>query len=374
VTGTLDLRAAFSVRYGDTWARELWHGGARIWSAPYNGPSHVALVDPATVWADTAGTVPLSLGGVCARLDAMLPGMPALLQTTEPSRPRFGRHPKSGVRNLLTGTDSLSTQSRTVAAVQHTLSFRGTGTVTLSGASTAGPLVGTGAGDLVSLTFTPSAGTLTLTVSGSVTEAQLEVGAARSAYQAVTTQWDVTEAGQADVYYLEGDGADDWMQSAANIDLSGSPQATLIGAIEILSRSVSTWPLSFPGLGTGAVNIIADPDTSNRWRFIIYNDTGVSTQRIHLAPFYPAPDRAVITGVVTDTSLDLRRNAVLIGSGGFTGPLTAFSNARLTILARNTGQNAARARYYGHVLRGGAMTAAELATAETYLMRRIGLA
>jgi hypothetical protein len=70
----------------------------------------------------------------------------------------------------------LSTQSVTVTAAAHTLSFWGTGTITLSGTSTAGPLVGTGAGNRVSLTFTPTAGSLTLTVSGTVSNAQLETG------------------------------------------------------------------------------------------------------------------------------------------------------------------------------------------------------
>jgi hypothetical protein len=78
--------------------------------------------------------------------------------------------------NLLLNSATLSTQGVTVTAVAHTLSFEGTGTVTLTGTSTAGPLVGTGANNRVSLTFTPTAGTLTLTVSGSVTAAQLEVG------------------------------------------------------------------------------------------------------------------------------------------------------------------------------------------------------
>ena len=78
--------------------------------------------------------------------------------------------------NLLLNSATLSTQSVTVTAVAHTLSFYGTGTVTLTGASTAGPLVGTGASNRVTLTFTPTAGSLTLTVSGSVTIAQLEAG------------------------------------------------------------------------------------------------------------------------------------------------------------------------------------------------------
>ncbi|MFV3388434.1 hypothetical protein ACNFCJ_24020, partial [Pseudomonas sp. NY15364] len=67
--------------------------------------------------------------------------------------------------NLLLNSATLATQSVTVTAVAHTLSFYGTGSVTLSGAAT-GTLTGTGAGNRVSLTFTPTAGTLTLTVSG----------------------------------------------------------------------------------------------------------------------------------------------------------------------------------------------------------------
>jgi len=91
-------------------------------------------------------------------------------QSTSAARPVL-----SARKNKLLGTEALATQNVTVLAAQHVLSFYGTGTVTLSGVSTAGPLVGTGVGNRVSLTFTPTAGTLTLTVSGSVTQAQLEV-------------------------------------------------------------------------------------------------------------------------------------------------------------------------------------------------------
>ena len=84
---------------------------------------------------------------------------------------------EEGRTNLLLNSTTLSTQSVSVTAQAYTLSFYGTGTVTLTGASTAGPLVGTAAGTRVSLNFTPSAGSLTLTVSGSVQYAQLEAGA-----------------------------------------------------------------------------------------------------------------------------------------------------------------------------------------------------
>ena len=100
--------------------------------------------------------------------------------------------------NLLLNSATLSTQNVTVSATAHTLSFTGTGTITLTGASTSGPLVGAGTGEQnrVSLTFTPTAGTLTLTVSGTVTNAQLEAGSTASSY-IPTTSSTVTRAAQA---------------------------------------------------------------------------------------------------------------------------------------------------------------------------------
>lgn len=84
---------------------------------------------------------------------------------------------------LLHTTNALVTQSHTVSAQAYTLHFTGTGSITLSGAHSA-TLNGTAAGEenRVSLTFTPSAGSLTLTVSGTVTNAQLEAGVRATSY------------------------------------------------------------------------------------------------------------------------------------------------------------------------------------------------
>ena len=78
--------------------------------------------------------------------------------------------------NLIFPSATGSTQTVTTTAQSYTLSFYGTGTVVRSGTST-GTLVGTGANDRVFVTFTATAGSLILTVTGSVTNWQLEAGA-----------------------------------------------------------------------------------------------------------------------------------------------------------------------------------------------------
>lgn len=75
--------------------------------------------------------------------------------------------------NLFLNSETLSMQGVTTTADVHTVSFWGTGTITFSGAHT-GSLVGTGANDRVYVSFTPSEGTVTCTVSGTVSRAQFE--------------------------------------------------------------------------------------------------------------------------------------------------------------------------------------------------------
>jgi len=106
------------------------------------------------------------------------------IQTAAVNQPRWDYDPvthalkglliEEARTNVLLNSAVLSTQSVTVPASVQALSFYGTGTITLSGAFT-GSLVGTGPyPSRASLIFTPTAGVLTLTVTGSVLNAQLE--------------------------------------------------------------------------------------------------------------------------------------------------------------------------------------------------------
>lgn len=87
---------------------------------------------------------------------------------------------ESASKNLYLNSDILVTQDVTIAYVFTVVSFYGTGSITFSGIAT-GTLTGTGVNDRVYIVLDTSAtGTLTSTVSGTVTEAQCEQWAAVS--------------------------------------------------------------------------------------------------------------------------------------------------------------------------------------------------
>jgi hypothetical protein len=83
--------------------------------------------------------------------------------------------------NIFLQSATPATQSVTVTAQLYSLSFWGTGSITLSGAHTA-TLNGSGPNTRAVLIFTPTAGALTLTVSGEVQLAQLEPGNCATSY------------------------------------------------------------------------------------------------------------------------------------------------------------------------------------------------
>jgi hypothetical protein len=114
------------------------------------------------------------------------------------------------LNSLLDGT-SLATQTVVVTAAARTLSFYGTGQIVLSGAHSA-TVTGTGPYPArTTLTFTPSIGTLTLTVTGTVQFANLELGSFATSF-IPTAASQVTR--NADVATMTGTNFSDWYNAS----------------------------------------------------------------------------------------------------------------------------------------------------------------
>jgi len=203
--------------------------------------------------------------------------------------------------NLLLNSATLATQSVTVTAVQHVLSFTGTGSVTLSGAAT-GTLAGTGAGEAarVSLAFTPTEGSLTLTVSGTVTTAQLEAGPAATSWIA-TTGAAVTRSADSIVFANLS-----WLAATGTLVAIGRRRTQPLGVALFLSDGTTSNREQIGIDATGRVQGFVA--TGGTGQVNISSGAAYNDQRVAFAMAIAANDAAVAAGgamIGTDSAVTL---------------------------------------------------------------------
>lgn len=184
-----DLRAYYGVKYKPSIAPTLVIDFESSYFAIYSAPTNSLFVaDNWDAFATYLGAdLVITRAGGQTYFDAL-----GVMRTAAAATVQCDHDPLTGQRlgpyfgpartNILLNSEAPATQSVIVTAQAYALSFYGTGSVSLSGAHTA-TLVGSGAFPVRStLTFTPTAGTLTLTVSGTVQKFQLEAGSEASPY------------------------------------------------------------------------------------------------------------------------------------------------------------------------------------------------
>jgi hypothetical protein len=228
--------------------------------------------------------------------------------------------------NLLLNSASLSTQSVVVTAVPYTLSFYGTGTITLSGVSTAGPLVGSGAFPTRStLTFTPTAGTLTLTVTGTVEYAQLEAGSFASSYittagASATRSSDLPSITPISSFYNQNEGTIFVQQSQAVIS-----HTTSFRFLEI-SNSGSTFRK--PGMEIETNNLAVFSTLGGSPKGVSVSSGPVSANTVYkIACAYASNNfRGALNGTLTsaDTTVDVATPVVDRMSIGYATSIPSF--------------------------------------------------
>jgi hypothetical protein len=199
-----------------------------------------------------------------------------------------------------------------------------------------------------------------------VSNPQLELGSTPTAYQRVTTAFDVTEAGQRDCYGARLDGIDDWHISG-NIDLSSIDKATVFVAVRKRSDALRAQLLQFPDTGFNAFHMEAPGSTLNDYRGIqLGSATGRSADITQAAP-----DIAILT-MQCDLGaplVSLRRN----GGAAVTSALSTgggnFQNAALRI-----GSNGGSARFFNGdvfaiIMAGGSYPLSTIQRVERILSR-----
>lgn len=343
------------------WTPDLWFLASEqgIWLDPS---------DMSVMFQDSAGTIPVTAveQPVGKILDKSGRGNHAT-QATAASRPVL-----SARKNLLLATTTLATQNVTTVATPYTLSHTGTGTITLSGTSTAGPLVGAG-----TLTFTPTAGTLTMTVSGTVSNAQLEYGSAATTYQRVTTATDYDTVGFP--HYLKFDGVDDSLSTAA-IDFTATDKMTVMAGVR---KNIDAESGVIVETGTnrtiaGCFGVRGPAGASATYDIGATGTTGTGVNTT------PANFAAPITSVIS-ASFDISKLAYLgIGpiringvqqANGFSGAgvttIGTFASASLQIGRLNAGILPFNGNLNQLVVRGAAT--ADLTPGESYVASKTGV-
>lgn len=184
--------------------------------------------------------------------------------------------------NSLIDKTVLSTQSVTVTAQSYALSFYGTGSITLSGTAS-GTLTGTSNTVKSVLVFTPTVGSLTLTVSGNVFWAQLEAGINSTSF--IPTDG-TSKSRSADVIVMTGADFSDWYSQSGgtlttqyelphnvtNSRAVGISNGTTTNSIEVVAGASNGSGgyvyISTAGVGQATVPIFAasTPSTANIYR------------------------------------------------------------------------------------------------------------
>jgi hypothetical protein len=276
-----------------------------------------------------AGITPATVDGTVQQVNDGVGAINAT-QSTAGNRPTLRR----GALNLLLNSATLSTQGVTCIAAPHTLAFTGTGTVTLTGTSTAGPLIGTGASNRVSLTFTPTAGVVTFTVSGSVTLGQLELGSTASDYSPTTSA--AASNPSAGRYSWEFDGTNDSLAL-------GSVPFQMADDFAIVAAVIKNLATGFGGVfsvddaGANAALLYIDGITPKMY----LRASGTSV--IPTAGTVPAGTPFVASGLKRGVNASVRKNSVAgsvvdatgVGSLTFTASRIGFNTVSTAYMNGN---------------------------------------
>jgi len=302
-----------------------------------------------------ASTSPTPYQPITASWASTIPGNHAS-QSTPASRPVL-----SARVNQLLATATLSTQSVTTLAATYTLSFSGAGMVTATGTN-----IGVYTAGSNSLVCT--AGTLTLTIVGSVTFADLRVtndGVGLPAYQAVVTSTNYDTTGFP--YYLRFDGTDDSLATATFTPGTNKVQV-FAGVRKLSDAGIGKVAELFDGVGTAGIFSFNAPDAATPTYSM--RSTGTGFQGATSPSSFAAPITNVTTGLgdISAPFVTLRINASQVANNTASQGGGNYNNYPLYIGSRTGTTQRYNGRLYSLIIRFGAnLDAATISNTETWV-------
>jgi hypothetical protein len=269
--------------------------------------------------------------------------------------------------NNFVGTATLATQNVTTLATSYKLSFTGAGTITLSGTNVGVYSAGTN-------TITCTAGTLTATVVGTVTNADLRLASTATsmpAYQLVTTSTNYDTTGF--LPYLVLDGSDDSF-ATNSINFTATDKMAVVVGVTKLSDAAQA-----------AVAELSATIASNNGSFLLtapnsaaanFNFSSKGTTQVdNTVVTYASPYTAVLaaSGDIAGGTNSIKVNggtATTVTSSQGTGN---YGNFPLYIGRRNNATLPLNGRIYQMVVIGKTLSASELASIEAFVATKTGV-
>lgn len=327
--------------------------------------------DLTTVFSDTSGSTPSTVGGLVARINDKSGNNLHAIQATSAAQPRLARTPFGGRRNLLNQTEafnggswirsSCSVAPNSVAApngemTADTLDFTAVGglcrqitpTVSLSAQpATVSIWLKAGTATTINVALLRDGGTIVastnvtltsewqrVTVSATLTSAtatprirltsleigtvyawgaQLEFNAGATAYQSVVSSYDVTEAGVRDCYYLYFDGIDDFM-STSTVDFTSTDEMSIFCGLSKLSDAAAGAVVELSSSPTSALNTgtfsLLWPSSANA---PLGRVNSASKGSLLTAVEYDGPDGPQTAVVSTQSKISTDKNVIRYG-------------------------------------------------------------
>lgn len=203
--------------------------------------------------------------------------------------------------------------------------------------------------------------------------AQLETGSTATAYQRVTTQYDVTEAGVQSLSYLSFDGVDDFMLTGTITP--GVDKAQIFAGVRKLSDAARAILVESGATGTdvGSFGLNAPRDTSRTYLFTAGGTVLTSSQTTSTS--FAAPVSNVVSGLA-DIAADgntLRVNGTVAGTVATDQGTGNFANLPIYIGRRGGTTFPFSGSIYSMIIRFGAnLDTAAIQSTEAWVASKSG--